>query len=107
MEDGENSKLSRGFDLLFKGLEINSGAQRIHNYNDLVSRISARGLDPNKFTFYLQAFKYGLPPHGGCSTGLERFTARILNLANVKEASLFPRDMNRIDTLLSENKPRS
>ena len=61
-----------------------------------------KGLDPEKFSFYLQAFKSGMPPHGGCSTGLERFTARLLNLANVKEASVFPRDMHRIDTLLSE-----
>ncbi len=92
--------LSRGFDLLFRGLEINSGAQRIHDYQTLVDRIKDRKLDPNKFSFYLQAFQYGIPPHGGCSTGLERLTARMLELQNVKEASAFPRDMNRIDTLL-------
>jgi aspartyl/asparaginyl-tRNA synthetase len=68
----------------------------------LVERIKSRGLDPEKFSFYLEAFKYGMPPHGGCSTGLERFTARMLELANVKEASPFPRDMTRIDTRLSE-----
>jgi aspartyl/asparaginyl-tRNA synthetase len=68
----------------------------------MVKRISERGMDPEKFAFYLQAFKYGIPPHGGCSTGLERFTARMLELSNVKEASVFPRDMNRIDTLLSQ-----
>lgn len=101
MSDGE--ALSRGFDLLFRGLEINSGAQRIHNYEEMVSRIEERGMDPKKFAFYLQAFKYGIPPHGGCSTGLERLTGRMLELANVKEASAFPRDMNRIDTLLSAN----
>jgi len=94
-------KLSRGFDLLFRGLEINSGAQRIHDYDDLVARIQERGMDPDKFQFYLQAFKYGIPPHGGCSTGLERFTMKMLQLENAKEASAFPRDMNRIDTLLS------
>ncbi|MES2225349.1 MAG: aspartate--tRNA(Asn) ligase [Patescibacteria group bacterium] len=99
----EGATLSRGFDLLFRGLEINSGAQRIHKYDELVARIKERGMDPNKFSFYLQAFKYGMPPHGGCSTGLERFTARMLKLGNVKEASLFPRDMNRIDTLLSQS----
>jgi nondiscriminating aspartyl-tRNA synthetase len=70
----------------------------------MVARITERGMDPEKFAFYLQAFKYGIPPHGGCSTGLERLTARMLNLANVKEASAFPRDMNRIDTLLSTDK---
>ncbi len=102
MADSEASPESRGFDLLFRGLEINSGAQRIHDYDTLVSKIKERGLDPEKFSFYLQAFKYGMPPHGGCSTGLERFTARMLNLGNVKEASLFPRDLNRIDLLLSK-----
>ena len=95
-------KLSKGFDLLFRGLEINSGAQRIHDYDELVARIKERGMDPEKFAFYLQAFKYGIPPHGGCSTGLERFTMRMLELDNAKEASAFPRDMNRIDTLLSQ-----
>ncbi len=100
-EPGE-APFSRGFDLLFRGLEINSGAQRIHNFEALVARIKERGMDPEKFSFYLQAFKYGMPPHGGCSTGLERFTARMLELPNVKEATPFPRDMNRIDTLLSQ-----
>lgn len=96
-----DEKYSKGFDLLFRGLEINSGAQRIHNYEDMVARIKERGMDPEKFAFYLQAFKYGLPPHGGCSTGLERLTGRMLELGNVKEASAFPRDMNRIDVRLS------
>ncbi|HQU07801.1 MAG TPA: aspartate--tRNA(Asn) ligase [Candidatus Paceibacterota bacterium] len=91
---------SRGFDLLFRGLEINSGAQRIHDYDVLVKRIEERGMDPKNFAFYLQAFKYGMPPHGGCSTGLERLTMKMLDLDNVKEATLFPRDMNRIDVLL-------
>lgn len=95
--------LSKGFDLLFRGLEINSGAQRIHDYDELVARITERGMDPEKFQFYLQAFKYGIPPHGGCSTGLERFTMKMLQLENVKEASAFPRDMHRIDLLLSES----
>lgn len=101
-EDPNEAPFSRGFDLLFRGLEINSGAQRIHNYEDLVRRIIDRGMDPNKFAYYLQAFKYGMPPHGGSSTGLERFTARMLELANVKEATSFPRDMTRIDSRLAE-----
>ena len=67
----------------------------------LVERMKSRGLDPQKFSYYLQAFKYGLPPHGGSSTGLERFTARMLELPNVKEATAFPRDMHRIDVRLS------
>ncbi|MEX1120341.1 MAG: amino acid--tRNA ligase-related protein, partial [Candidatus Paceibacterota bacterium] len=78
------------------------GSQRFHNYDEMVETIKARGMDPEKFSFYLQMHKYGIPPHGGCSTGLERFTARMLELSNVKEAVPFPRDMNRIDTLLSE-----
>lgn len=102
-EDPAEAPYSRGFDLLFRGLEINSGSQRIHNYDEMVARIKSRGMDPEKFSFYLQAFKYGMPTHGGSSTGLERFTARMLELANVKEASAFPRDMNRIDKLLSND----
>ena len=100
--DPKDPETSLSFDLLFRGLEINSGSQRIHDYDMLVEKLKSRKLDPEKFSFYLQAFKYGMPPHGGCSTGLERFTARMLNLDNVKEATLFPRDMNRIDTLLSK-----
>ena len=61
-----------------------------------------RGLDPEKFRFYLQAFKYGMPPHGGFGLGLERLTAKLLGIENIKEATLFPRDLNRIDTRLSE-----
>jgi nondiscriminating aspartyl-tRNA synthetase len=99
-EDPSEAPYSRGFDLLFRGLEINSGAQRIHDYDTLVERMKERGLDPQKFSFYLQAFKYGMPPHGGSSTGLERFTARMLELPNVKEATAFPRDLNRIDARL-------
>ncbi len=100
-EDPSEAPYSRGFDLLFRGLEINSGAQRVHHYEELVARITERGMNPDNFQFYLQAFKYGMPPHGGCSTGLERLTMKMLQLENVKEATLFPRDINRIDTLLS------
>ena len=100
--DPSNPELSLSFDLLYRGLEINSGSQRIHDYDEMVKKIQSRGMNPETFSFYLQAFKYGLPPHGGCSTGLERITARMLNLPNVKEASAFPRDLNRIDGLLSE-----
>ncbi len=103
-EDEDDQGYTKYFDLLFRGLEINSGGQRVHNYEELVERINAKGLDPAKFSFYLQAFKTGMPPHGGCSTGLERLTAKMLNLPNVKEAALFPRDLNRIDTLLSSDK---
>lgn len=100
--DPENPEFTRSFDLLFRGLEMCSGGQRVHNYEELKSRIAAKGLDPEKFHFYLQAFKYGVPPHGGIGMGLERLTMKYCDVKNVKEASLFPRDMNRIDTLLSE-----
>ncbi len=100
--DEKDPTYSKSFDLLFRGLEINSGSQRVHDFDELVRRIREKGLDPDTFAFYLQAFKYGMPPHGGCSTGLERITARLLNLENVKEATLFPREINRIDTLLSD-----
>lgn len=101
--DPENPEFTRSFDLLFRGLEMCSGGQRVHNYEEVVERIKEKGLDPDKFQFYLQAFKYGLPPHGGIGLGLERLTAKFCGVANVKEATLFPRDINRIDTLTSKD----
>jgi nondiscriminating aspartyl-tRNA synthetase len=83
-------------------LEITTGGQRIHDYDTLFENIKKWGLDPKNFELYLQAFKYGMPPEGGCATGLERLTAQFLNIHNVKETTFFPRDINRIDTLLSE-----
>ncbi len=100
--DPDQPEFTRSFDLLFRGLEMCSGGQRVHKYDDLVARIKSKGLDPDKFEFYLQAFKYGIPPHGGIGMGLERLTMKYSGVKNVKEASLFPRDMNRIDLLLSE-----
>lgn len=101
-EEPGKAPFSTGFDLLFRGLEINSGSQRMHDYEQMIARMKERGLDSEKFSFYLQGHKYGFPPHGGCSTGLERFTMKMLDLKNVREATLFPRDMNRIDTRLAE-----
>jgi len=101
-EDAEDPGFTKSFDLLFRGLEITTGGQRINEYDKLVDNIKAWNLDPERFSFYLQAFKYGMPPEGGLAMGLERLTARLLGLENVKEATLFPRDLNRIDTLLSE-----
>lgn len=100
--DPENPEFTRSFDMLFRGLEMCSGAQRVHDYETLKTRIAEKGLDPEKFHFYLQAFKYGVPPHGGIGLGLERLTAKLCGVKNVKEATMFPRDINRIDTLLSE-----
>ena len=98
----ENPEYTRSFDMLFRGLEMCSGGQRVHDYETLKSRIAERGLDPEKFNFYLQAFKYGIPPHGGIGMGLERLTAKFCGVLNVKEAALFPRDINRIDTLFTK-----
>lgn len=99
--DEKDPTYTKGFDLLFRGVEITTGAQRIHDYDALVSSLKDKGLDPERFSYYLQAFKYGMPPHGGIGLGLERLTAKLLNIDNVKEATLFPRDINRIDKLLS------
>ena len=100
-EHDAQAPFSTGFDLLFRGLEINSGSQRMHDYDAMVKRMEERGLDPAKFSYYLQGHKYGFPPHGGCSTGLERFTMKMLDLQNIREATAFPRDMHRIDARLA------
>lgn len=101
-EDESDTGYAKGGDLLFRGVEITTLAQRIHDYDTLVASMVKKGLDPEKFRYYLQAFKYGMPPHGGLGLGLERLTAKLLGLENVKEATLFPRDINRIDNLLSK-----
>lgn len=101
-EDEASPGYTKGFDLLCRGLEITTGAQRIHDYDTLVASLKRKKLDPEKFSFYLQAFKYGMPPHGGFGMGLERLTARFLGFENVRLATLFPRDVNRIDTPLAK-----
>ncbi len=106
MPDPQNPELSLSFDILFRGVEISSGSQRIHEYENLIGAIKDRGMDPKNFKLYLQAFEFGMPPEGGFSFGLERITMHMLNLANVREASLFPRDMERIDERLSELFPK-
>ncbi|MFA6050361.1 MAG: aspartate--tRNA(Asn) ligase [Candidatus Paceibacterota bacterium] len=100
-EDESDIGFTKSFDLLFRGVEITTGGQRRHDYDNLIAGAKMKGLDPEKFSYYLQAFKYGMPPHGGWGMGLERLTAKFLGLQNVKEATLFPRDINRIDQLLS------
>lgn len=101
-EDPEDPGYTKSFDCLFRGVEITTGGQRVHTYDALLERLKTKNLDPESFSFYLQAFKYGMPPHGGWGMGLERLTEKMLGLDNVKEATLFPREINRIDTLLSE-----
>ncbi len=85
-----------GFDLLFRGLEIATGSQREHRYDQLLANLKDKGLSPDKFQFYLNFFKYGAPPHGGAGLGLERIVKQFLNLENVREARLLPRDPERL-----------
>lgn len=87
---------TRSFDLLFRGLEITTGGQRIHSYNMLIENILYKGLTPENYQGYTNTFKYGMPPHGGLAIGLERLTAQLLGLSNVRETSLFPRDRTRL-----------
>jgi len=104
LPDPKNPEVSLSYDLLFRGLELASGSQRVNNYNQLIGIMKERKLNPKNFEMYLQAFKYGIPPEGGFSFGLERLTMTILELANVREASLFPRDMERVDERFSDSK---
>lgn len=101
MADPKDPEYSLSYDLLFRGVEVLSGSQRVNDYEQLVGRIKEKGMDPKNFEMYLQAFKFGMPPEGGLSFGLERLTMHILNLKNVREASLFPRDTERVDVRLS------
>jgi len=101
MPDPVDPEFSLSYDLLFRGVEILSGSQRIHQYDKLVEAIKERGMNPEAFEIYLQAFRYGMPPEGGFSFGLERMTKELLGLSNIREASLFPRDMERVDIRLS------
>lgn len=84
------------FDLLFKGIEITTGGQRIHDYKMLVENMKCKGLNPNNYDNYLEIFKYGMPRHGGLAIGLERITAKLLGLENVREATLITRDRKRL-----------
>jgi nondiscriminating aspartyl-tRNA synthetase len=87
---------TKSFDLIFRGLEITTGGQRIHNYEILKKKMIEKGLNPENFEGYLSAFKYGMPPHGGLAIGLERITASFLGIENVREATMFTRDKNRL-----------
>lgn len=104
LPDPKNPELSLSYDLLFKGMEILSGSQRVNDYQKLLSIMKERKLSEKSFAMYLQAFKYAIPLEGGFSFGLERLTMKILELPNIREASLFPRDMERVDERLSVSK---
>jgi aspartyl-tRNA synthetase len=96
MPKEDNPEVCKSFDLMYKGLEVSSGAQRIHVPAMLEEQLKKRGLDPANFAFYVDSFRYGAPPHAGWSLGLERLTMKALNLPNIREAMLFPRDRTRI-----------
>lgn len=96
MEDPSDPTVTLSFDLLFRGLEITTGGQRIHDYFMQVEKLKRFGYNPDEFESYLQIHKYGMPPHGGLGLGLERLTMQLLKLASIKEAALFPRTMSRV-----------
>lgn len=97
MDDPADPKFTLSFDLLFHGMEITTGGQRIHDYQMLLDKIAARGMTTEGMDSYLEAFKHGMPPHGGLGIGLERLTMKLVGEDNVRETTLFPRDLSRLE----------
>ncbi len=97
MDDPEDPTYTLSFDLLFRGMEITTGGQRIHDYHSLLEKMEQRGMTDEGMEQYLSAFKYGMPPHGGLGIGLERLTMKLTGDDNVRETTLFPRDMSRLE----------
>lgn len=97
MDDPADPKFTLSFDLLYKGLEITTGGQRIHDYQMLLDKIAARGMTEEGMEQYLDTFKHGMPPHGGLGIGLERLTMKLVGEDNVRETTLFPRDLSRLE----------
>lgn len=102
----ENPEFNEGMDLLCRGIEWLSGGRRVSDYGQLMQHVEKWGMDPKKIEMFLEAFRYGVPPEGGFALGAERMTMQILGLKNIREATLFPRDMNRIDMPLSETEEK-
>jgi nondiscriminating aspartyl-tRNA synthetase len=94
--DPRRPECSNGFDLLFRGQELVTGGQRLHEHADYLAALARRGEDPAPYASYLQVFEHGMPPHGGFAIGLERWTARLTGAANIREVTLFPRDSRRL-----------
>ncbi|NYH42532.1 nondiscriminating aspartyl-tRNA synthetase [Micromonospora jinlongensis] len=94
--DPERPAYSNGFDLLFHGLELVTGGQRLHRHADYLAALAARGEPVEPYAGYLDAFRHGMPPHGGFAIGLERFVARLVGAANIREVTAFPRDLHRL-----------
>ena len=101
-EDEQDPGFTKSFDCLYRGVEITTGGQRRDNVAEMTAGLEMKGLKAENFSFYLEAFATGMPPHGGIGMGLERLTQKFMGLDNVKKATTFPREINRIDTLLSE-----
>lgn len=97
MDDPEDKNFTLSFDLLFKGMEVTTGGQRIHDYQMLLDKIAAKGMTTEGMEHYLMIFQHGMPPHGGLGIGLERLTAMLAGEDNVREATLFPRDLSRLE----------
>lgn len=97
MDDPADETYTLSFDLLFRGLEVTTGGQRIHDYGQLMEKISKRDMETEGMEHYLAAFRYGMPPHGGLGIGLERLTMQLIGEENVREATLFPRDLSRLE----------
>lgn len=97
MDDPEDTTFTLSFDLLFHGMEVTTGGQRVHEYGKLIEKIAARGMSEEGLEQYLDTFKYGMPPHGGLGIGLERLTMKLVGEDNVRETTMFPRDLNRLD----------
>ncbi len=96
MDSEQEPEVTLSFDLLFRGMEVTTGGQRIHSYPEQLSKMERRGMNTELFESYLMMHRFGMPPHGGLGLGLERFTARLLGLDNVRYAALFPRDIHRL-----------
>ncbi len=100
----ENPEFNEGMDLLCRGVEWLSGGRRVNDYKQLLDHVEKWNMDPEKIEMFLEAFRYGVPPEGGFAFGAERMTMQILGLKNIREATMFPRDMNRIDGRLNDNR---
>jgi nondiscriminating aspartyl-tRNA synthetase len=96
MHVDDEPEFARSVDLVYKGLELSSGGQREHRHDRIVAQISQKGLDPQGLAWFTEPFRYGVPPHGGFSLGIERLTASLLGIENIKEVALFPRDPERL-----------
>ena len=97
MDDPDDPRYTLSFDLLFRGMEVTTGGQRIHDYGQQVAKLEKLGMDPAEFGSYLMIHRHGMPPHGGLGIGLERLTMQLCGLDNVRCASLFPRDLSRLE----------